>query len=78
MLVARHGEVVGYMSTDFLEQREGGDVLLAGGAPREPVYCRAFEQRLTLRDGARDQWQGTACLSPRGEWRVQRGPGPGV
>ena len=78
MLVARHGEVIGYMHTDFLDQREGGDVLLAGGTAREPVYCRAFEQRLSLRNGPRDVWQGTACRSPRGEWRVQARGGPGV
>jgi len=78
MLVARHGEVVGYMHTDFLEQREGGDVLLAGGAPRAPIYCRVYDQRLVLRDGPRDSWSGTACLSRNGRWDVQGARGPGV
>jgi len=78
MLVARHSEAIGYMSTDFLEQREGGDVLLAGGAPREPVYCRAFEQRLSLRGGMRDQWSGIACQNRRGTWRVEGANAPGA
>lgn len=78
MLVARHGEAIGYMSTEFLEQREGGDVLLAGGAPREPVYCRSFEQRLTLPGSRRDQWTGSACRSRGGIWRVEGPRGPGV
>ncbi len=77
MLVARLGDVIGYMSTDYLEQREGGDVLLAGGAAREPVYCRSFEQRLRLRGGARDMWRGFACQGSRG-WRVRGSAAPGV
>jgi len=78
MLVARYGEAIGYMSSDFLEQRDGGDVLLAGGSPRQPVYCRTFEQSLSLRSGPRDRWNGTACQNARGQWRVEGSRGPGV
>jgi len=78
MLVARNGEVIGYMHTDFLEQREGGDLLLAGGASRQPTYCRSFEQTLSLRNGPSDRWRGDACQTPMGEWQVQGRGEPGV
>jgi surface antigen len=78
MLVARHGDVIGYMNTDFLEQRAGGDVLLAGGTARQPVYCRTYQQSLATPSGQRDQWAGTACQDERGQWRVQGSRGPGM
>lgn len=79
MLVARNGEVIGYMHTDFLEQREGGDLLLAGGAPRQPMYCRSYEQSLSLRNGPSDRWRGDACQTSFGTWQVQGSSGgPGV
>jgi len=78
MLVARHGDVIGYMNTEFLTIRDGGDVLLAGGTPRTPVYCRAYQQLLSLPNGSRDQWDGTACLSPYGAWQVQGTRSPGM
>ncbi len=77
MLVARGGAVIGYMYAEFLEQRAGGDVLLAGGAPRRPTYCRSYEQRLTLRGGERDHWRGAACRARRGEWNIEGWRGAG-
>ncbi|MBN4046364.1 SH3 domain-containing protein, partial [bacterium AH-315-P15] len=78
MLMARNGAVIGYMYAELLVQREGGDVLLAGGAARRPTYCRSYEQRLSLRGGARDHWQGAACRSPRGQWEIEGRRGAGV
>ncbi len=76
MLMAREGGVIGYMFAELLEQREGGEVLLAGGAARRPTYCRAYEQRMVLRGGTRDQWQGSACRARQGEWQIQGWRGP--
>lgn len=71
MLVARGGEAIGYMHSDYLSSREGGDVLLAGGAARQPVYCREYQQTISFRNGAQDEWNGTACQDERGRWRVE-------
>jgi len=74
MLMARDGAVIGYMYASLLEQRDGGDLLLAGGAPRTPTYCRRFIQELRLSDGVRDHWEGAACRNTRGRWYVEGAP----
>jgi len=74
MLMARDGEIIGYMYAPLLEQREGGDLLLAGGAPRTPTYCRRYVQELRLEGGIRDRWEGAACRNARGYWYVDGAP----
>ncbi len=74
LLMARGGAVIGYMYEPLLEQRDGGDLLLAGGTSRTPTYCRDYRQTLRLPGGIDDSWSGTACRDRQGRWYIEGAP----
>ncbi|MFP4003933.1 MAG: SH3 domain-containing protein [Alphaproteobacteria bacterium] len=70
LLVARRGNVLGYIYAPLLESRGGDDLMLAGAAARRPVLCRDFEQSVIMPNGVRDEWESSACRAKDGDWRV--------
>ncbi len=76
-LMARGGAAIGYMYGPLLEQRDGGDLLLAGGTSRTPTYCRDFRQTMRVPGGGDDSWSGTACRDRGNLWIVEGANGAG-
>lgn len=72
-LVAQGNRVIGYMYGKYMTRVEGGDVLLAGGAPSFPQICRQLTFEMTMADGRQDAWVNGACRKQREGWRIVGG-----
>jgi surface antigen len=72
MLSAVDGKVVGYIHDSLMIKAPGTELLLAGGPRKPAVYCRGYEQRLSL-GGRSDLWTGVACRE-NGEWVLKALP----
>ncbi len=75
MLVEESGRVAGYVSDSLMIKAPGTELELAGGPRKAGVYCRGFEQRLTV-SGQADMWQGVACRED-GRWVLKAPPADG-
>ena len=70
ILVARDDVALGYIYGPLLKKSMAGDLILAGGPSVVPTYCRAFTHEIRLRDGRSETWEGRACRSTNGQWRL--------
>ncbi|MDZ7629074.1 MAG: SH3 domain-containing protein [Parvularculaceae bacterium] len=73
MLVEADGRIRGYVSDKLMIKAPGTELELAGGPRKAAVFCRGFEQRLSV-GGRSDQWDGVACRED-GRW-VLKSPSP--
>lgn len=72
MLAETNGRVAGYIHDSLMIKAPGTELELAGGPRKTAVFCRAYEQRLSL--GARsDLWEGVACRED-GRWMLKAQP----
>jgi surface antigen len=69
MLVEVDGRVAGYIHESLMVKAPGTELELAGGPRRRAVYCRAYEQKLSVNGGS-EQWEGVACRE-NGRWALK-------
>lgn len=69
MLVEVDGRVAGYIHESLMIKAPGTELELAGGPRRPAVYCRGFEQKLSVSGGS-EQWEGVACRE-NGRWALK-------
>jgi len=72
-LIAVDDRVIGYVFGPLLTRIEGGDLLLAGGEPKQPKLCRELTYSLLLITGQNDAWVNGACREGDEGWRVYGG-----
>lgn len=72
MLAETDGRVVGYIHDSLMIKAPGTELELAGGPRKPAVFCRGYEQRLSL-GGRSDLWEGVACRE-NGRWVLKAPP----
>jgi hypothetical protein len=72
MLSETDGRVVGYIHDSLMIKAPGTELELAGGPIKPAVFCRGYEQRLSL-GGRSDLWEGVACRED-GRWVLKAPP----
>ncbi|HBK92876.1 MAG TPA: hypothetical protein DDZ68_14510 [Parvularcula sp.] len=75
MLVEADGRVRGYIHASLMIKAPGTELELAGGPRKPAIFCRAYEQRISV-GGRSDQWEGVACRED-GRWTL-KAPAPGA
>ncbi|TNE42562.1 MAG: SH3 domain-containing protein [Alphaproteobacteria bacterium] len=73
VMVAKGDQVIGYVFGDLISRVEGGELLLAGGEPKQPRLCRELTYTMTLGTGEKDAWVNGACKQNGSDWRVVGG-----
>jgi hypothetical protein len=72
MLAEADGKVAGYIHDSLMIKAPGTELELAGGPRKPAVFCRGYEQRLSL-GGRSDFWEGVACRED-GRWVLKAPP----
>ncbi len=72
MLAEADERVVGYIHDSLMIKAPGTELELAGGPRKSAVFCRGYEQRLSL-GGRSDRWEGVACRED-GRWTLKAPP----
>jgi hypothetical protein len=72
MLVEADGRIRGYVSDSLMIKAPGTELELAGGPRKAAVFCRGYEQRISV-GGRSDQWEGVACRED-GRWVLKAPP----
>ncbi len=72
MLVEADGRIAGYIHDSLMIKAPGTELELAGGPRRPAVFCRAYEQRLSV-GGRSDLIEGVACRED-GRWVLKAAP----
>lgn len=72
MLVEENGRIAGYVHDSLMIKAPGAELELAGGPRKPAVFCRAYEQRLSV-GGRSDLIEGVACRED-GRWVLKAPP----
>jgi len=72
MLVEEGGRIRGYVHESLMIKAPGTELDLAGGPRKRGVFCRGYEQRLSL-DNRADTFEGVACRED-GRWVLKAPP----
>ena len=72
MLVELDGRIAGYIHDSLMIKAPGTELELAGGPRKSAVFCRAYEQRLSV-GGRSDLIEGVACRED-GRWVLKAPP----
>lgn len=72
MLAEENGRIVGYVHDSLMIKAPGTELELAGGPRKPAVFCRAYEQRISV-GGRSDQIEGVACRE-NGRWTLKAPP----
>lgn len=72
MLVEADGRIRGYVHDSLMIKAPGTELELAGGPRKGAVFCRSYEQRISV-GGRSDQWDGVACRED-GRWVLKAPP----
>ncbi|MFN3960793.1 MAG: SH3 domain-containing protein [Parvularculaceae bacterium] len=72
MLVEANGRIAGYVHESLMIKAPGTELELAGGPRKSAVYCRGYEQRLSV-GGRSDLIEGVACRE-NGRWVLKAPP----
>jgi hypothetical protein len=72
MLVEVDGRIAGYIHDSLMIKAPGTELELAGGPRKPAVFCRAYEQRLSV-GGRSDLIEGVACREG-GRWVLKAPP----
>ena len=72
MLVEVDGRIAGYIHDSLMIKAPGTELELAGGPRKPAVFCRAYEQRLSV-GGRSDLIEGVACQED-GRWVLKAAP----
>jgi hypothetical protein len=72
MLVEEDGRIAGYVHEGLMIKAPGTELELAGGPRKSAVFCRGYEQRLSV-SGRSDLIEGVACRE-NGRWVLKAPP----